>query len=308
MAKKTIEQLLKPVIAADLQALLTAEHATNPNFPVMTLSLVNDIRMASQNDIAGTVPGVVQTGKATNSSIYGIVMRKVPASIMFRVENNYLQEFLAILNTYAAAVNNYNNTVVDGMETDSTADDITYQYYFQWDTAQPVGDPFSVTVKKTVVKKDEAKEDTVIMRIVAFSGAIFHGINLPLRDTVVSLYIGTAWQEIKYEAEGAASLDPAFQSTLLVDQDLPEVDCVGDTHVQAFRVTRVPGDPVQDYILGLFYGSRTAISFDVVAKVVVTSLSITKTYNAKLSGIKQLRVQDGENLQFTVTMLDEYEV
>lgn len=308
MAKKTIEQLLKPVIAADLQVLLTAEHATNPKFPAVTLALVNDIRMAAQTDASTTIPGVIQTGKAVNSSVYGIVMRRVPASITFRIENNYLQAFLAILNTYAVAVNNYNNTVVDGMETDATEDDITYQYYFQWDTAQPVGDPFPVTVKKTVVKKDEAKEDSVLMRVVQFTGTIFHGINLPLRDTIVSLYIGTAWQEIKYESEGAASLDPAFQSTLLVDQDLPEVDCVGDTHAQVFRVTRVPGDPAQDYILGLFYGSRTATSFDVVAKVVVTSLSISKTYNAKLSGIKQIRVQDGENLQFTVTMLDEYEV
>lgn len=306
MARKTIEQLIKPYIEIAIQSLLTAEH-TNAGKELHTIRLTNDIQHADATDTRLTIPAVMTTGEVARATAKDVLQFKVPVSFTFLVESNFMETFLEVMNSYCLTWHRYLDSVTDDMESDSTADDVTYNYYFDLRSAKPAGDPFSRDLKY-VGNDPKIKRESVQMQLVHLTGDLYYGVGQFYHDTrvFVELTIAgtTAYHEIIAIQELASALEPAFNPTLLVEEELPQIDYTGDTHKKAVRVYRVPGDPLQDYILGLHYTSRTAASFNAKVKITVASVSVNVEYNAKLSNIQQNKLGDTEYLSFAMTLLD----
>lgn len=104
--------------------------------------------------------------------------------------------------------------------------------------------------------------------------------------------------------KGQANIQPAFTPTKIVGEDVPKYDLDAVTRTKVFSVQRILNDVVHDYLLNLYYSSDTATKFDCRIKLTVTSLSIAKEYNAKISNIGY-DDDPTETISFSVIILDE---
>ncbi len=379
--KATIEQLLKPIIKADIQSLLTA-YATNSTTEEYTLKVANDIRHQDKLDDMFSISAVITTGDDRPNGTKDIMAWNKSLMMIFRVPVNYIQEFAGLIKDYCDATWDRVSTATDTRDTEPTEADIAYQYRFTWQSAKPQGEPYSIVVK--ALPNSDYKEESIMVREFVVIGSMFYSSNVPMDDQSFSVYLqtGTApdpstntWENSDEEAyntaddelkvsisvddaagyiawavahpatgydtytvlrvffvdtsnylykiaiasgtnptygyvpllgriKGQAAIQPAFNPTKLVDQDTPEYDLDAVARTKGFSVYRILGDILHNHLLNLFYTSDTATKFDCVIKMTVTSLSITKYFNAKISNVSY---DDSPNevISFSIIILDE---
>ena len=380
--KATIEQLLKPIIKADIQSLLTA-YATNSTTEEYTLKVANDIRHQDKMDDMFSISAVITTGDDRPNGTKDIMAWNKSLMMIFRVPVNYIQEFAGLIKDYCDATWDRVSTATDTRNTEPTQADIAYQYRFTWQSAKPQGEPYSIVVK--ALPNSDYKEESIMVREFVVIGSMFYSSNVPMDDqtfslelqngtepdldtrvwlsaveddwneavgvlklsniyqtnlsmlaswlsvhpatdypvgtvlkatltessTVVYKIVGTTGTQPHYEyypllgrIKGQAAIQPAFNPTKLVDQDTPEYDLDAVARTKGFSVYRILGDVLHNHLLNLFYTSDTATKFDCKIKMTVTSLSITKYFNAKISNVSY---DDSPNevISFSIIILDE---
>lgn len=140
----------------------------------------------------------------------------------------------------------------------------------------------------TVLKVTLTESSTVVYKMVTTTGTKPHFEYYPLLGRI----------------KGQANIQPAFTPTKIVGQDIPKYDLDAVTRTKVFSVQRILNDVVHDYLLNLYYSSDTATKFDCRIKLTVTSLSIAKEYNAKISNIGY-DDDPTETISFSVIILDE---
>ena len=296
--KKTIEQLLKPVILTDIQSLLTQAGADGDLY---TLKLTNDLKFQEKAETRFTISAIIKTGQGTRSDIPGINALQSSIMIIFQMDANYVQEFLTIINTYCSLTNAYKSTVVDDLSDDDTETSITYEYRFSWGLATPTGTPFDVNV--AVTGEPGVTSETIQMEQVILTGSVYYSDVLKMDDNQLYLYIpAKGYIQVIGIQDYEDDLSPMVTSTSLVDQYQPEYDVTGDTLTGTYNLIRIPGDEVHDYLVKLMHSSRTSSSFDMNVKILVNSLSITETdVPVILSNIKLRKVQGFEYISFSLT-------
>lgn len=183
--KATIEQLLKPIIKADIQSLLTA-YATNSATELYTLKLTNDIRHQDKNDSLFTISSIITTGDDRPSGTKDVMAWNKSLMLIFRVDVNYIQQFAGIIKDYCDATWDRVSSVTDTRDTQPSDSDITYQYRFTWQSAKPQGEPYSIVVK---ANSSEYNEQSIMVREFVVIGSIFYSSNLPMEDSTFSIYL-----------------------------------------------------------------------------------------------------------------------
>lgn len=196
---KTIEQLLKPVIAADIQSLLNELDRVN----TITLNLTNDFNIQSKDITKNDIQAIIKTGAGTRSTIKGVSAVQTPITIMFQVPMNRTQELLGILNTYCQATNGYTSVVVDDMQDDNAQTSLTYQYSFSWGIAIPNATPYKLTVKS---EEENIENESIDAQLIMLSGQITYTSSMQMDDEEFYLYVeegveGTvhSWTEVDEE-------------------------------------------------------------------------------------------------------------
>lgn len=140
----------------------------------------------------------------------------------------------------------------------------------------------------TVLKVTLTESSTIVYKMVLTTGTQPHFEYYPLLGRI----------------KGQANIQPAFTPTKIVGQDIPKYDLDAVSRTKAFSVQRILNDVVHNYLLSLYYSSDTATKFDCKIKLTVTSLSIAKEYNAKISNIGY-DDDPTETISFSVIILDE---
>ena len=379
--KATLEQLLKPIIKADIQSLLTA-YASNSTTEAYALKLANDLRHQDKEDNRFSISSVIQTGDDRPTGTKDVMAWNKSLMMIFRVDVNYIQKFAGILRDYCTLTQDRVASATDTRDTEPAENDITYQYRISWQSSKPQGEPYSVVVKAQAGL--EYKEESIMVRDFVVIGSIFYSTNIPMEDSTFSIGMqtGTApdqttntWETsdattyaatdeilrveksisgiadlsallvtfpatgyvpytimrifvvdesmyfyklaiasgtvpvISYvpllgRIRGQSAIQPALTPTKLVGQDIPKYDLDAVGRTKAFSVQRILNNLLHNYLLNLFYSADTATKFDCQVKVTVTSLSITKYYNAKISGINY-DDDPTETISFSVLLLDE---
>lgn len=176
---KTIEQLLKPVIKGDLQALLTSAGVEGDTY---TLKLTNDFRHEEPSDDRFTIAGLIRTGDGTRTSVPGINALQSTIQIVLRVDVNYTQKLLSILNQFCRLTNANKYTVTDEQPEDPLAEILTYEYSINWNVPIPSG-----TQSDVVVKSNEPgiKSETISVEHVIVTGTLTYSDSLKLDDEEV---------------------------------------------------------------------------------------------------------------------------
>jgi len=175
--KKTIEQLLKPIIKADLQSLLDQAGIESDKY---TLKLTNDLRRQQLSDDRFTISAIIKTGSGTRSDIPGLNAIESSIMILFQLDANYIQRFISILNTYCQLTNSYKATVTDDMADDPMTPAVTYEYQFKWGLAVPNGTPYDVSVK--VTNEPGITQESIQMEQVILTGSVIYSDVLKLDD------------------------------------------------------------------------------------------------------------------------------
>ena len=246
MAKYTIEQLLKSVVAQDIQSVLTA-HATNTSTAAYELKLANDLRYQSKEDTIRMISAVIQTGAGTRSKSKDILEWKKTFAITFRVDASYAQNLLAVLETYCSATSNYINTVTDTRDSEPAESDITYKYYFNWGFAQKTGEPYTIDVKAETNLLGITTESRQV-QIVYLSGDLYYSVGVPLEDHKVYFEIQTGtepgpniWASSTEAYWNAA--DPTERTHVTVEtmNDLPAATGYAEGFALRFDFTSFPG-------------------------------------------------------------------
>jgi len=178
---KTIEQLLKPIISADIQYLLNEQIKVKD----FTLQLTNDFNMASKVNDKYIIQAILKTGQGTRSTIKGITANQAPMSIVFQVPLNNVQEFLALLNKYCLATNAYWAEVTDDMQDEDTSTSIEYQYQFAWGVAIPNQIPYDITVKA----EDKVKSESIEVEQIVLTGQVTYTSSIKMDDEEYYLYL-----------------------------------------------------------------------------------------------------------------------
>ena len=173
---KTIEQLLKPIIKGDLQALLTAACAQGDAY---TLKLTNDFRHEQPTDDRFTIAGIIRTGDGTRTSVPGINALQSTIQMIFRVDVNFTQKLLSVLNQYCRLTNATKYTVTDEQAEDPLAEILNYEYSISWNLPIPSG-----TVNDVVVKANEPgiTSETIQTEHVIITGVLTYSDDLKLYD------------------------------------------------------------------------------------------------------------------------------
>ena len=380
--KATLEQLLKPIIKADIQSLLTA-YASNSTTEEYTIKLANDLRYQDKTDNRFSISSVIQTGDDRPTGTKDVMAWNKSLMMIFRVDVNYIQSFAGILRDYCTLTQDRVASATDTRDTEPAESDITYQYRISWQSSKPQGEPYSVVVKAQA--GFDYKEESIMVRDFVVIGSIFYSTNIPMEDqafyinlengtepdldtrawlnaieddwneavgelklsniyqtnlsmlttwlsvhpatdypvgtvlkatltessTIVYKIVGTTGTQPHFEyypllgrIRGQSAIQPALTPTKLVGQDVPKYDLDAVGRTKAFSVQRILNDLLHNYLLNLFYSVDTATKFDCQVKITVTSLSITKYYNAKISGVNY-DDDPTETISFSVLLLDE---
>lgn len=382
MAKKTIEQLLKPVIAASIQSLLTA-HAENTTTEEYTLKLANDIRHQDKEDNKFTIPAVIQTGDDRPTGTKDVMAWNKSIMIVCRIDVNYVQNFGAVIKTFADETFDRVYEVTDSRDSEPAESDITYQYRFVWSSAKPQGEPRSVSVKAATANSEYTKESIQVVDFVIV-GSILYSSNLPMEDQAFYLNIqtGTAPDEttntwnnstieiyegtdpslqvdksvnsiadvaallVTFPATGYApytcmriflvdtstyvyklavasgtkpvlsyvpllgriksnkNIQPVFNVSKLAEETEKEYDLDSVGKVKTLTIQRILDDLLHNYLVLMYYTVDTATKFDCQVRMTVSSLSIDKKYNAKITGINY-DDDVSEIISFSIIILDE---
>lgn len=293
MPKRTIEQLMKPVIKADLLSLLSGSG--------YNLRMGNDIMHADASDTKKTIVCILRTGKGTRSDIDGVVAVGSTVSMAFRVNQNYVQDFLKVLNTYCEASMQFYGTVTDDMEDEPESPAVTYTYKLLWDTATSQGIPFEVSLKYEGPRID-LKNESNPMTFVYLTGYIRYADKLFFDDEELFFLIGGVYKKLYGTVSFEENLSPSVQVTPLVNSYKPKIDINGDSQSVGVTVTVIPGDPVHDWLIGLYFVSaRTSSSFDATVEQKKRSLAVDQSgLSVVLSGFRRY-VQNGYTyLTFTI--------
>jgi hypothetical protein len=200
--KKTIEQLLKPIIKADLQSLLDQAGIESDKY---TLKLTNDLRRQQLSDDRFTISAIIKTGSGTRSDIPGLNAIESSIMILFQLDANYIQRFISILNTYCQLTNSYKATVTDDMADDPMTPAVTYEYQFKWGLAVPNGTPYDVSVK--VTNEPGITQETIQMEQVVLTGSVIYSDVLKLDDEEIFIEVpGTERGQLnKWADSGSAT-------------------------------------------------------------------------------------------------------
>lgn len=192
MALKTIEQLLKPIIQQTIQTLLTG-YSENTGSSLYTLKMANNLRFFDKNDTAKVIPAIIQGGTQKRSTTRDLLEWQKTFAINFRVEVNYLQEVMAILETYMMATNRYVSEVTDTRDHEPIESDVVYKYYFVWDFANKSGDPVFDEVKADS-NNEGIERETRQFQYVYLSGSVYYSVGAPIDDHRFGIYLlsGTA--------------------------------------------------------------------------------------------------------------------
>lgn len=382
MAKKTIEQLLKPVIGASIQALLTA-HAENTSSEAYTLKLANDIRHQDKTDTKFTIPAVIQTGDDRPTGTRDVMAWNKSVMIICRVPVNYVQDFGAVIKTFIDETFDRVYEVTDSRDSEPSESDITYQYRFVWSAAKPQGEPRSVVVKADLETREYATESIQVVEFIII-GSILYSSNLPMEDQAFYLNIETGTEPdqdtntwttsdvttyeatnellrvdktvngladisallVSFPATGYApytcmrifvvdlssyvyklavasgtkpvytyvpllgriksskNIQPTFNVSKLAEETEKEYDLDSVGRVKTLTVQRILDNALHNYLVLMYYTSDTATKFDCQVRMTVTSLSIDKKYNAKITGLSY-DDDTSEIISFSIIILDE---
>lgn len=284
MPKRTIEQLMKPVIKTDLLSLLSGTD--------YTLRIGNDIMHADSTDTKKTIVCVIRTGKGARSDIDGVVAIGSTLSLAFRIDQNYTQEFMKVLNSYCEASMQFYGSVTDDMEDEPQATTITYTYKLLWDTAT-AGTPFNVQLKYDGTRTD-INTESVPMTFVYLTGYIRYADKLFIDDEELFFSISGVYKKLYGIVSFEENLLPSVQITPLVTAYKPQIDVNGDSQAIGVTITVIPTDPVHDWLIGLYFlSSRTSASFDAIMQQKKRSLSVDQSGIAVvISGLRRF-VQNG---------------
>lgn len=281
---RTIEQLLKPVISAEIQTLLDAfEYADDDNNIVSrTLTIGNDLKYRGRSDTKTTIKGILKTTGGTRSDVPGITAVSSGISLYFNVDANWTQEFLAVLNLYCASTHNVVGSVTDDIE-DAGTSDITYSYVITWQN------PVVQTVESESVNNESVRTALVLLQ-----GTLNYSQQLAYHDETVSIKFletvnGTPNTEVYYPILGILNpkkaLTPTISTTPLVNYLMPKYKVTADTEQYTYTVTRIPDNKVHDLLLALFHASRTTGSYDTTAKFQGAHESSSATMTCKIAGV-----------------------
>jgi hypothetical protein len=179
--KKTIEQILKPVIQEDIQYLLDRQQEA------FKIRITNDFKVSTENDDANTIHAIIKTGAGTRATVPGIKAIRSPITIIFQVPINYLQKAIAAINLYAEITNTTPSQIIDDNADDETEGPITYEYKFEWGTSIPTGLPYDTQV--VVLDDPNIQEETIQVEQILLTGAIIYTEDLAIEDNEVFMFI-----------------------------------------------------------------------------------------------------------------------
>jgi len=179
--KKTIEQLLKPVIQEDIQYLLDKQQEA------YKIGITNDFKVSTEKDDAYTIHAIVKTGAGTRANVPGIKAIRSPITIVFQVPINYLQKAIAAINLYAEMTNTAASQITDDNPDDEVEGPITYEYKFEWGTTIPTGIPYDTQV--AVTDNPKIKEETIQVEQVLLTGSIIYTEDLAIEDNEIFMLI-----------------------------------------------------------------------------------------------------------------------
>ena len=215
---KTIEQLLKTTIQNALNVYVNAYHyetvsAENAADETIdyTVQLTNDLRFHDKNSGANVIPGRLNTGSGVCSNIPGFHAVQSALSVMFEVPTEFLQQFLGCLALYIGTNNGVVSTVTDTLETDATADDITYSYKIDYDIPIPSGSPYKTVVKSI---REGVSTETAEVMMVLLRGTLTYSEDQNLDDRTVYIESLTSFP---WEASNSANWNAAGNAAITVN-------------------------------------------------------------------------------------------
>lgn len=268
---KTIEQLLKPVICEDIQYLLNLENRKTK----YNLLLTENFNMQNRTNTEYTIQAITQSGQGALTQIPNVKAVQTPLSIVFQIPVNYQREFIKILNTYILATNAVWSDVTDDLEDDDVLTSETYQYRLIWKAPIVSGSPYNIQVKSD---KYDAESLSVVQIVLV--GEVTHTSSFAMNDEQLYLEIQVEGENEYVLIEGIVNeteqLAPTINQTELMEQYLPEKDVAGDTQPLNITIAVQTSNPLHEYLMRLFYKSRTNSSFDIRMKRIRRSLSITQ--------------------------------
>ncbi|MDP3129763.1 MAG: hypothetical protein Q8N15_00365 [Bacillota bacterium] len=309
MSMKTIEQLMKPVILADLQYLINLIPATEQP----ELKLTNDLRHAEATDTEKTIAALMMTGRPvrSNQAVHAI---NVPLTMMFRVSSGRLQKLLRLLNQYCVATNTYKSTVIDQREDESTELPITYQYRLFWDGPTPTGAVYPVRV--AVFNNTAIKSDSADMQLVIMTGSITYTKDLALDEESRFLRVpldaegkyastnGTLnYVEIAGVGEVSGEIAAALDATSLVEEFKASMAVAGDSEGFSIQFVRIAGNPAHDMIMDLWYKARAIGTMRMQMKFTNSELVKTEYRDVIVTNVK--KIERGGFLYVTVSGMVE---
>jgi len=291
MAKQTIEQLMKTTIAAAIQQLLNTEGSG------YTINATNDIKFDNEAQTKKTISAIIKTGSGTRSDSEDFEAVSSLITIIFEVDLNYRQTFLAILNDYCTAVAiSPSGTVTDDREFEPEEADITYQYNLSFGSAVPAGTPYERDVKAT--SDDRVDRETVTMDVVVLQGAIAYSENFYIHDRKFYVKISGTYQELKGIVTYSEINTPQFAITPIQNQLEPQINLVGYSEAYTVVFNRKKSDTVHEKIIKINHTTKTLTSYDLEVKFTIASTSQTDSCNVKITSIQV----DGKKNYETVTL------
>ena len=275
--KQTIEQLLKATIAGDIQAHLVTEASG------YTLSTVNDLRFNTEADTIKVIQACIKTGNGTRSNVPDFEAGQSAVTIIFQLDANYLQRFLQVLNDYCSQSTAQPGTVIDTRDDEPTEDDITYKYRLEWGAAITSGTPQDVQFAAEA--GTGLQYETGAVEQVILTGTVYYSTNFIQDDETVFVKISATFQEIKGIGSYHKKLTPVYQSIPVQGQLEPVLALTGYNEVYSMTFSRIPGNAVHELFLKKFHSAKTATTFNLEAKFVITSLAISDECDVLITDI-----------------------
>lgn len=256
---QTIEQLLKSTIETAITAYTDNYYYIDEDH-TRTVHIVNDLHFHDKNYTLADIIGLWKTGAGIRSNIPNFNAVQSPVQILFEVDVNFVQTFLACLQLYTSTTNGVVASVTDTMDTSGTADDVVYSYRIDWELPIASGSPYPTTVKslKTGIDSESADVMLVVLR-----GSILYTSDQTLDDRKIYIQNKTSFPwvastETYWNANG--TIGSAYDIAGTSSEDLPDAPSAGI----AARVLRVAtylyyvSDPQYDLLNGVTsYAEKT---------------------------------------------------
>lgn len=259
--KQTFERIYKSVLLEHLQNAL-------PNRKVF---VSNDLHYKPlENDPEGVV-AIIQTGMGSKSAISGYDMNTVPVVVNFITQANNLQELLGALNSIASEQNGkYNSLSLNAEE---------YYYKAIYSTAYPIGAPFDIRIKSSVVR----------VMTINWTITLTYSHNAIIEPSVFKLKVGTTDYDINYIVRYEMSSQSNDEQTQYRENYLINYIPSSKTNVYTFVLLKVQSDEFQTLLRQEMIDINTILSTNEIKLLVdsetidISNYSITEIFENNTS-------------------------